>query len=258
MPKVFQLCLAALLLVGCVFPSYGQDLFEESDSLYNKGVYDESYNLLIKLSSRFEENGDSANLLKARLKIADINRAASNFQYALKYLKETEEIFKNSSLSLNELYEKRSAVYYEINEKDSSKKYIEKAFKRKKQLYHQSQQKDNFLLYGAIYRFFDLDTALKYLHISESHFNENIDKLNLALCLYNLGLCARNNDENELAEQYFLREEHLADSMQVPVYQIQAYSNLMTLNYEKKDYKKVYEYYRKLNQLEQRLLKKII
>lgn len=251
-PNLLFLCFSFFIGHGAVQASNTSPLFHKVDSLYNKAVYDEAYKLVIGLANQFEANGDSVNWLRARLKIADINRAASNYGYAIVHLSETEKLFQNSTLSLAKLQSLRASIFYEFGKADSAYKYITPLTKPKIRAYHQTNNPDDFILYGAILRTQNLDSSLKYLKVSEQYFEQNKDSNMLCLAWYNLGFTHRKKGNFTKARHFFEKELELAKTLQYPTYLIQAHSQLMTLSSLEKNYKEMLSHYNRIRDLEKK------
>jgi len=269
MKKLSLLCLFSLLFIVYKADAKKSDktvtseltqsqidsLDKKVDFLYIHGEYEELIGVLNTLSHHYQIGNNPNKLFLIQLRLADINRASQNFDYALQI---TDGLIENVPWSEKDLrarvYSVRGATYFELDSVQQAITSTKTSLSIAKSINKLEIIARAYTVLGASYRKVDIDSSLYFIKLATQVFIESKDTMNLSLAYYNFGNTLFFKGDFDSSIYYSQKALEIANKFEVTAYQILALNNLVASNKELKNYKKALDFIKVRDSIEKNVI----
>ncbi|MBD78697.1 MAG: hypothetical protein CL840_07245 [Crocinitomicaceae bacterium] len=226
-------------------------LYESANSLYNRGKYQEYVRIINTLTIHYEKENNLTKIYELQLRLADVNRAAQNFDYTIQILNILlDEVPWNNKKLRAEVYDLKGATYFEMNLLDDAIWNSKTALSISKSINDQKLIAGSYNVLGAVYRTINTDSAIWFLQNAISTWNGIEDTVNVALAYYNLANTFNTIQQYDSSLKYSIKSLEISRKHGIPTYQILALNNLVSTHIDLKNYKLALEIMAKRDSLE--------
>lgn len=229
----------------------GKSLLTLGNIETKKGNYSVAFDFMLRALRIFEEEKDDYYRTTCLINLGENSRASGVYQNAIKYLTEAEKLAAESKDKplLNKVYNRLSAVYFEMlafENSDASicKSYCHKSLDLSYELNDSVSLSNNYNILGMVYYYEkNFKEAEKFVGQAIS-ISERLQLTDLSNYLINLAVIKFNTYDYEESLKLAQKAYELSIESNIRVYLLRSSYMLMTIYEAKGDYKNAFYYYK--------------